>query len=176
MQADGAELLVNEFHPGERDDIVQRFWPMIVRASRGYESRPALREELAQDMALEIWRALPRFRGQCTLKTYIYRITHNVAIDHIRRHSRVNESDFEEETLDERSDVEHAHLQAEQQQQLRDAIQRLPLSLRQVLLLKLEDLSNLEVAEVLGLSESNVAVRLNRAKQKLSDLLAGVAK
>lgn len=156
------------------DAIIQSFWPNMVRSASGYENRPALREELAQEMALEVWRALPRFNKKSAIKTYIYRIIHNVGVDHIRRHSRASETILDTDLLDEHSCVETALQQAQHQKQLALMIQRLPLSLRQVLMLKLEDLSNIEISEVLGLSESNVAVRLNRAKQKLSD--AGVDK
>ncbi len=133
----------------------------------------ALRDELAQDMALAVWRSLPGFSNQCTLNTYIYRVIHNVAVDHIRRHSRATEYELADEIVDDNISPEGDLIHARRQQRLIIAINRLPLSLRQVILLKLEDLNNMEIGEVLGLSDSNVAVRLNRAKEKLSDLLAG---
>ena len=60
---------------------------------------------------------------------------------------------------------------ASQQNRLRDAIQRLPLAYRQVVMLMLEDLAHKEIAEVLGISESNVAVRMNRARKALKELM-----
>ncbi|WP_223668672.1 RNA polymerase sigma factor [Kangiella shandongensis] len=164
----------NDFN--DYDVIIQRFWPNIVHSASGYEIRPALREELAQEMALEVWRGLPRFNNKSTLKTYIYRIIHNVGVDHIRRYSRASETMLDSELLDENSSLETALQYDQRQEQLALMLQRLPLSLRQVLMLKLEDLSNIEISDVLGLSESNVAVRLNRAKHKLSELMAGVDK
>lgn len=157
----------------QREQTVQQYWSRILRAASGYECRCALRDELAQDMALAVWRSLPGFNGQCALNTYIYRVIHNVAVDHIRRHSRAAEYELADEVVDDKISPEYELVQTRRQQKLIIAINRLPLSLRQVMLLKLEDLTNMEIGEVLGLSDSNVAVRLNRAKEKLSDLLAG---
>lgn len=164
----------------DRNEIIEAYWPRILRAAAGYEQNAAIRDELAQDMAVEIWRALPAFANQCSLKTYIYRVIHNVAVDHIRRVTRQIKTlpgatvpplhDGETSTSPEH-DIEHA----QQQQRLMQAIQKLPLSLRQILMLKLEDLSHNEIADTLGLTETNVAVRLNRAKPLLLKHLQGTA-
>ena len=155
--------------PVEQDNIIQLYWPKMLRAAAGYEKNLALREELAQEMAMEVWRALKAFSGQCLLNTYIYRVMHNVAVDHVRRMARQPMSDSDEEYGSDLSSPERAYTLAQQQQQLLMALQRLPLSLRQVMLLKLEDVSNGDIAETLGISESNVGVRLNRAKQLLKE-------
>ena len=122
---------------------------------------------------MAVWRALKAFAGQCSLNSYIYRVMHNVAVDHVRRMARQPRSEANEECASEASNPELALTRAKQQQQLLRALQRLPLSLRQVMLLKLEDLSNGEIAETLGLSESNVGVRLNRARQQLKEWMRG---
>lgn len=163
-----------------REIIIQQYWPRILRAAAGYELNTAKKEELAQDMALEIWRALASFNQQCALHTYIYRVIHNVAVDHIRRAKRELPVTSHTESSNNSFDIPVANANPElmtassqQQSALIQAIHGLPLSLRQVLLLKLEDLSNIEIAETLGLSESNVGVRVNRAKQQLANLLKG---
>lgn len=63
--------------------------------------------------------------------------------------------------------VDQVHLQA----RLKSAIQRLPLAYRQMIALMLEDLSHAEIAEVLGITENNVAVRLNRARKEVREIL-----
>lgn len=161
------------FLPLNRDETVKHYWPRMLRAASGYESNPAVRDELAQDMALGVWRALAGFSGESSLKTYIYRIIHNVAVDHIRRAGREPKTFSSEEdalmsaTLSPEQDV----ARAQSHSQLLAAVQKLPLSLRQVVLLKLEDMSNIEIGMTLGLSESNVGVRLNRGKQVLTQLM-----
>jgi len=155
------------------DDIVTSYWPRIVRAASGYESNAAVRDELAQEMALAVWRALPSFSADSSLNTYIYRIIHNVAVDHIRRAGRqlptATDGDHSEPLHNLSPEREVAG--AQQYSQLLLAVQQLPLSLRQVVLLKLEDMSHAEIAETLGLSETNVAVRLNRGKHLLTQLM-----
>lgn len=154
-----------------RDNTIQQYWPRMFRAASGYEVNPALRDELAQEMAFEVWRALENFNQQCALNTYIYRVIHNVAVDHIRRSKRQLATVSDEGVVSDAFNPELGVVQAQESKQLIGAIQRLPLSLRQVMLLKLEDLSNIEIAETLGLSESNVGVRVNRGKQQLIELL-----
>ncbi|WP_185843553.1 RNA polymerase sigma factor [Pseudoalteromonas luteoviolacea] len=157
-----------------KEKIIAQYWPQISRAASGYENRPALSDELAQEMALSVWRSLDGFSEQCSLNTYIYRVIHNTAIDHIRRHSRLSEDELDEATLCERVSPEASALQAQRQKQLLIAINKLPLSLRQVMLLKLEDLNNVEISDVLGISDTNVGIRLHRAKEQLSKLLKGL--
>ncbi|ESP93684.1 MULTISPECIES: RNA polymerase sigma factor [Pseudoalteromonas] len=156
----------------DKDSIISQYWPQISRAATGYENRTALSDELAQEMALSIWRSLDGFSEQCSLNTYVYRVIHNTAIDHIRRHSRISEDQLDDTTVCERDSPESHTLQAQRQQQLLIAIHKLPLSLRQVMLLKLEDLNNVEIGDVLGISDSNVGIRLHRAKEQLANLLA----
>lgn len=155
------------------DEIVKNYWPRMLRAASGYETNPALRDELAQEMALGVWRALDGFNGGSSLNTYVYRVIHNIAVDHIRRAGRQPQtiSDDNENVLASDKSPEHAVAMEQQHSKLLSAVQKLPLSLRQVMLLKLEDISNIDIGETLGLSESNVGVRLNRGKQLLTQFM-----
>ena len=153
--------------------IVTSYWPRMLRAASGYESNAALRDELAQEMAFAVWRALPNFDHHSALNTYIYRIIHNVAVDHIRRAGRQLQTvtDDDENVFAHHHSPEQQVANAQHYSKLLLAVQKLPISLRQVMLLKLEDLSNIEIGETLGRSESNVGVRLNRGKQILTQLM-----
>ena len=75
------------------------------------------------------------------------------------------------EPIDPKPHPEQEIATAQERDRLRSAIQRLPLAYRQVVMLMLEELSHAEIAEVLGLTESNVAVRLNRARKALKEAL-----
>lgn len=162
-----------------REDTIQRYWPRMFRAASGYESNPAMRDELAQEMAFAVWRSLAAFNGDANLNTYVYRVIHNVAVDHIRSSRRQivasADSISGEEVVSDLCNPELEVTQTQQSKRMLMAIQKLPLSLRQVMLLKLEDLSNIEIAETLGLSESNVGVRINRSKQQLIELMQDVS-
>ena len=117
---------------------------------------------------MAIWQALPRFRGESSEKTFIFRIAQNRAISHLtRRPPSERELDEAIERPDDRHNPENVVSKEERTARLLKAIRRLPVQYRQVLTLSLEDLDYREIAEVLGISESNVGVRLNRARQLL---------
>ena len=117
---------------------------------------------------MAIWQALPRFRGESSEKTFIFRIAQNRAISHLaRRPPSAQELDEAVQLPDDRHNPENLVSKDERTVRLLKAIQRLPVQYRQVLTLALEDLDYREIAEVIGISESNVGVRLNRARQLL---------
>ena len=155
--------------------ILQEYGPAISRLACGYEALASTREELAQDIALAIWQALPHFRGECSERTFIFRIAHNRGLSHAwkRRpaHQPLDDLEEAEQPVDPRPLPEDRAAERHQRERLMAAIHRLPASHRQMIALLLEDFSYAEMADVLGISENNVAVRLNRARKALKDLL-----
>jgi RNA polymerase sigma-70 factor, ECF subfamily len=140
----------------------------LSRLATSYVNASADRDDLLQDIVVAIWRALPRFRGECSERTFIFRIAHNRAIAYItRRQLPIDDTDEGLEVEDRRPNPEQT-LSAEQDgRRLLEAIQRLPVNHRQVVTLMLEGLSYSEIADVLGISETNVGARLTRARQML---------
>ena len=160
----GAEALA------DFDAVVAAHARLVARIAATYERRPALVEELVQDVFLAVFRALPRFRGDASLKTFIARIAHNVGVDHVRRATRRPGEAHEElgrDVADAGEGVEGATDLSLKRERLVRAVRELPVSLRQVMSLHLEGFSNVEIAEALGLSAGNVGVRLHRAKADL---------
>ena len=157
------------------DRIMREYGPALSRLAFGYEKVEGMREELAQEIGLAIWQALPHFRGECSERTFIYRIAHNRGLTHAsRRHpAQTSLDDLPQplEPVDPRPHPEKQMAMAHQRDRLRLAIQRLPLAYRQVVMLMLEELSHAEIGEVLGIAEGNVAVRLNRARKALKQAL-----
>lgn len=150
--------------------LLREYEPLIQRVLRAYEADPSAREELAQDVALALWRALPSFRGEAGMKTFVARIAQNVAVSNIRRRLRAPRVEPLCDTL--RDDGPTAHLERRSAyEQLLNAVQRLPLIYRQVVALALEDFSMKEVAEALEISEGAAAVRLTRARGLLSQMM-----
>src|SRR5580692_8226762 len=64
----------------------------ISRLADSYEAVAGIREELAQEIALAIWRALPHFRGECSERTFVFRIAHNRGLTHVRRRRPTQQS------------------------------------------------------------------------------------
>jgi RNA polymerase sigma-70 factor (ECF subfamily) len=157
---------------GEADKVVAEFGPALARVAAAYERDRALREELVQDMLLAVVTALPRLKDPTRLRPFVFRIAHNRAVSHVAK--RVREPKAEEADEQLASDAmgqERALIARQQSAALVEAVRALPLPYREVITLLLEDLSYEEIAETLGLSLSNVGVRINRAKQKLKERL-----
>ena len=157
--------------------LLEQYGAALRRLVGAYEWDPHEREDLMQDIALAIWRALPSFRGDSSERTFIYRIAHNRALSHRSRARHrgavVQYDDAASEPIDERPDPSAQLELAERRSDLMACVQQLSPALRQTIVLSLEGLSNPEVADVLGTTAATVAVRLTRARLALGGLLKG---
>ena len=144
----------------------------LSRLAGSYTRDPGDRDDLLQEILVAIWRALPGFRGECSERTFIFRIAHNRAIAHITR-QRLPRADEDQdlEIEDARPNPEEALSTEQQGRRLIDAVQSLPVNQRQVVTLMLEGFSYAEIADVLGITETNVGARLTRARQMLRQRL-----
>ncbi|MDR2214228.1 MAG: sigma-70 family RNA polymerase sigma factor [Nevskiaceae bacterium] len=142
--------------------------PALRRLAASYAGRMAEQEDLVQDIALALWQALPRFRGESSSRTFLFRIAHNRCLSYLSRR-RINDSldELELDPADPMASPEQTLDNQQASQRLLQAVHRLPLNHRQVVVLALEDLDYQEIAAVLGISENNVGVRLNRARAQL---------
>jgi RNA polymerase sigma-70 factor (ECF subfamily) len=152
-------------------------WPRLLRDDE--EASDAL-----QDAFVQVFRALPGFREQCALGTWLHRIVVNAALMRLRRRRRPEEPiepllpRFTEEGHQEIPAVawpescEELVARAEVRERVRQAIDGLPESYRNVLLLRdIEELDTAEAAAALGISANAVKVRLHRARQALRERL-----
>ena len=146
----------------------------LSRLAASYASNASDRDDLLQEIAIALWRALPGFRGECSERTFLFRIAHNRCITHLaKRRPTVSLDDAQIEPVDPDASTEGKVSDEQQRQRLVQAIHGLPVIHREVLTLFLEDMEYKEIAEIVGISESNVGVRLNRARQQLRILLEG---
>ena len=144
----------------------------LHRLALAYARQPADAEDLLQDIWLGVWRALPSFRGDCSERTFIYRIGHNRGLTfRSRRPPAPVDPALGLDVPDSREGPDVLAERSGRWRMLLDAVRALPESLRQVVVLHLEGLGNQEIAAVTGLSENNVAVRLSRARHRLRTLL-----
>jgi len=156
--------------------IFAAYGPAFARLTACYESRPEAREDLLQEILIAIWKALPGFRGECSEKTFAFRVAHNRCLTHVWRRGKSRETAAElPDISDPRKNPEALAIESNRRETLLGAIRALPVNYSQVLTLALEDLSPAEIAAVLGVSENNAGVRLNRAKKALRTLLEKTA-
>jgi RNA polymerase sigma-70 factor (ECF subfamily) len=149
------------------DRLMAENAPALARMAASYTPTAADRDDLVQEMALAIWRALPHFRGECSERTFLYRIAHNRAVTHVTRRPRAT---MEVVDVADSAPSPEAGVERDQQgERLRRAVRELPLPYRQAITLLLEGMDYGEIAQVLGLSESNVGARLSRARKMLRE-------
>lgn len=145
---------------------------LILRVVRAYGCNTEDRDDLFQEICLQIWLSIPRFAEQAKVSTWIYRVALNTALvwnrgeKRRRRHSR-QFVDFV------RPQSECSGQPDEIIESLYNAIHKLPKVDASVVLMHLDGLAYSEMSEILGISESNVGVKLNRAKKQLAQLLEG---
>lgn len=143
----------------------------LYRICRAYLPHdPAAAQDLYQDMLVQLWTHLPSYRAQAQLSTWVYRVAVNTALLFKRREQR-RPTGPAADTLAERLPADSGEAARAQQvllDRLHHCIAQLPDPDRLLVSLLLEDASYHQIAEVLGLSVSNVGVRLNRLKKKLA--------
>ena len=155
------------------ESIVEQFGPSLWRIAGSFELDATLREDLVQDMLVAIWRALPRLDDPARLKHYVLRIARNRAVSHVARQTRrLDRASIGDEPDESTSGPYEQAEQRDRQERLLAAVQSLPLGQREVITLFLEGLSHAEIAEILDVSENNVAVRVNRARTRLTERLS----
>ena len=156
------------------DRLLAEHGAAIRRVTRLYEDDLSRREDLFQDICVAIWRALPSFRGDASERTFIFRIAHNRGVTHRARRGPLTEPLDAVEELPHPAPAPDATVHRQQQRAaLEAAIAQLPVGLAQVITLTLEGLSQREIAEVLGITENNVAVRVTRARHAVRARLTG---
>jgi RNA polymerase sigma-70 factor (ECF subfamily) len=158
-------------------EAIKAFGPEIGRFVAGYEWDRAKRQELLQEVHLALWQSLVGYKGECSLRTWVYRVAHNVSVTHLQRRKRAAESgaltlDEVGPHADERADIAVTDRQIDLQQIMK-LVHSLAALDRQVMLLYLEDLDAASISDVTGLSAANVATKIHRIKTLLANRLNG---
>lgn len=154
------------------EQVVQQHGAAISRLVQAFERDPALRDDLTQEILLAIWQALAAFRGEASLRTFVLRIAHHRAVSHVLREKKRGKfSEIDDSHIDTQADPARSASQQQQSQRLLAAVQALPLADKELVTLALEGLTHREIAELMGLNENHVAVKLSRARARLQQTL-----
>lgn len=149
------------------------------KLSRAYTFDPADGADLHQEMLVQLWRSMPRFRDEAKASTWIYRVCLNTALtwQRNRRRREVHTGFVSGEPADapspEAGPIE-ARERAERLEALWNAVRALPAADRSLVVLALDGLSHREIGEVIGMTENHVGVALSRARRKLAATLKGI--
>jgi RNA polymerase sigma-70 factor, ECF subfamily len=140
---------------------------MLYKVCRLYCFTESDRQDLFQEIVIQLWRAYPGFRGEARIGTWLYRIALNTAISGLRKKRRLVTTVDPEKLPTELQDVAYPAEKEEQLQLLYSAIGQLTEVERALTMLYLEDKTYQEMEEILGLSQNNLRVKMNRIKDKL---------
>lgn len=149
-----------------------RFRAAISRTLLSYERDADLRQDLAQEVFLAVLASIDRIEAAASPKAYLFRIAHNVATDHVARESRRGWVELDDGLEDPHVDPQRDAQAAGDRERLLEAVRKLGLPYRQVVVLVLEGIEHAEIADILGIAPGTVRIRLLRAKEKLKELLS----
>jgi RNA polymerase sigma factor (sigma-70 family) len=159
-------------HPETFQRLVEEHKKILYKVCNSYCRERDSRDDLAQEIMIQMWRSFSRFDGRCRFSTWMYRIALNVAISFYRKESTrtrhvISGEQHLLETADEtESQPEDIHL-------LYQFIGGLDPLNKALILLYLDENSYREIADVLGISETNVATKISRLKNKMKQELGG---
>lgn len=143
--------------------IYKNYWQQIFRLCMGYTNDYEMAKDMAQETFIAVWKQLPGFRHEASIGTWIYRIATNLCLRHIEKVKRYPIAEFPE------------HLQEENYYNLEPNIKllyqfiaELPEIDRIIISLELENIKQTEIADITGMTEANIRVRIHRIKEKLT--------
>jgi len=145
---------------------------LIFRVVHATENLPDDKNDLFQEILLQLWRSMPSFEGRCKETTWMYRVALNTARAWRRSEKRRRERN---EEIAEIASLHGDGLEPNPLlEQLYDAIRQMPKAEGSLLLLHLDGLSYQDIADVLGVTEGCVGVRLSRARKQLAEKMKGL--
>ncbi|MEO8016286.1 MAG: RNA polymerase sigma factor [Pseudomonadota bacterium] len=155
------------------EKVAAEFAAPLTRLARAHEADTHLQQDLLQEIHIALWRSLASFGGRCSLRTWVYRVAHNVAATHVLRDRRwqahrlttVDEIDVASDPPDVDAELDAGRAM----QKINALIQSLKPLDRQVIILHLEGLSADEIAEIAGISPANTHTKLTRIRQLLTE-------
>ena len=140
----------------------------LDRLASAYEANPEERRDLLQDIHVGLWRSFAAFDGRCSLRTWVYRVAHNIATSHVIRQKRKNSVLVTLEAIEAMPDVQDDYDQRANVERLLALVQRLKPLDRQMTLLYLEGMDAGSIGEVMGVSAGSVATKIHRIKSILA--------
>jgi RNA polymerase sigma-70 factor (ECF subfamily) len=145
------------------ETIYKTYWQKVFRLCMGYVNDIDAAKDLAQETFIKVWKQLPKFRNESSIETWLFRIASNTCLRQIQKESKMPKSELPLEIKDE---ISETNIEKDIQF-LYQCISELQEVERIIISLELEDMNQKEIAEIVGLSEGNVRIKIHRIKEKL---------
>lgn len=145
------------------EEIFNTYWQKIFRMCMGYVNNTDAAKDLAQDTFIIVWNQLPKFRRESGIGTWIYRIATNICLREIEKEKRITKTTLKEDLPEIAEESLEPKIKL-----LYQFISELPEIDRLIISLELEEVKQAEIADIIGISEGNIRVRIHRIKSILS--------
>jgi RNA polymerase sigma-70 factor (ECF subfamily) len=146
------------------ETVYKTYWQKVFRLCMGYVNDTDAAKDLAQETFIKVWKQLPKFRNESSIGTWIFRIASNTCLRQIQKDNKMPKSELPLEIKDE---ILETNIEKDIPF-LYQCISGLQEVERIIISLELEDMNQKEIAEIVGLSEGNVRVKIHRIKEKLT--------
>lgn len=145
------------------EEVYKTYWQRIFRLCMGYVNDYALAQDMAQETFIIVWQQLPKFRNEANIGTWIFKIAANNCLRQMEKENRFTKAELPQNLAEEKQVSIEPHIQF-----LYKCIAELPETDRIIISLELEDVKQAEIANIVGLSEANIRVKIHRIKEKLT--------
>lgn len=151
--------------------LVKEHQGLIHKVCILYETDKEARNDLFQEIVLQLWKSFHTFRGESKITTWMYRIALNTAISGLRKLGRKIKTEELDDYHFNISDTSDDH-QEDELQKLHWAIRQLTEIERAMIMMALDEVPYDEIAETIGITQNNVRVRMNRIREKIRNLIS----
>lgn len=145
------------------EEIYKTYWQRIFRLCMGYTNDADLAKDMAQEAFIIVWQQLPKFRNEANISTWIFRIASNNCLRQIEKQRRFPKEDLPMDLKENEEENIEPQIQL-----LYKFISELSETDRIIISLELENIKQAEIANIVGLSEANIRVKIHRIKEKLT--------
>jgi RNA polymerase sigma-70 factor, ECF subfamily len=145
------------------EEIYKTYWQGIFRLCMGYTNDADLAKDMAQEAFIIVWQQLPKFRNEANISTWIFKIASNNCLRQIENQRRFPKADLPMDVKENEEENIEPQIQL-----LYKFISELSETDRIIISLELENIKQAEIANIVGLSEANIRVKIHRIKEKLT--------
>ncbi len=145
------------------EEIYNTYWQKIFRLCMGYVNNIEAAQDLTQETFIIVWQQLHKFRNESDMGTWIFRIASNNCLRQIEKDKRMIRTGLPVQLKEDKTESIEPQIQL-----LYQFIAELPETDRIIISLELEDVKQTEIANITGLSEANIRVKIHRIKEKLT--------